>query len=90
MKSKLHRIEIAPSSNGGYTVTHHFKPAAVHAKGGMFGGMTMTAPDAKVHSFGAKEHGALAKHLMEALSLRGVAGVAGGAAPKGDDEGAED
>jgi hypothetical protein len=69
MKSTLHRLEIAPSSNGGFTVTHHMKPMPTHSRGSAFGGMSMSSAEPKVHTFGKGEHAALTAHLAKALGL---------------------
>jgi hypothetical protein len=69
VKSTLHRIEIAPSSNGGFTVTHHMKPLATHSKGTAFGGLGMHTAEPKTHTFGPKDHHALTAHLAKALGL---------------------
>jgi hypothetical protein len=69
VKSTLHRIEIAPSSNGGFTVTHHMKALPTHSKGTAFGGLGMHAPEPKVHTFGKGQHNALTAHIAKALGL---------------------
>ncbi len=69
-KGTLHHIEIEPAANGGFTITHHCRPTAVHTKGTMFSGLDMHAPETKVHMFEKREHAELTAHLAEALALR--------------------
>jgi len=69
MATKLESMSIAPAKNGGFTVSHHFKPQASISRGRTGGGMMMLAPKTEDHVFGPDEHAALVAHIARHLGL---------------------
>jgi hypothetical protein len=68
MATKLVSMSIAPAKNGGFTVTHHYKPRGQYATGKQ-GGFSMAMPASEDHVFGPNEHAALVAHIAKNLGL---------------------
>lgn len=75
----LDHLEIHPTRNKGFTITHHFKPRAISERGAMRGGLGMHYREPETHSFGAGQQDQMTAHIMKSLGLKG-----GGAASDGD------
>lgn len=74
--SKLHRMTIEPSDNGGHTVEHHYK--STPGKSGAF----MEAAPSKTYTFGPDEHEKMLSHIDTHLNLNQI--------EKGEENKAED
>lgn len=74
-KSKIRRIEIEPSENGGHTVTHHLKEKPMHStKHGMIGSGYQ---EPERHVFGKEEGHEMIAHVAEHLGINAGRGEAG-------------
>ena len=69
MATKLESMSIAPAKNGGFTVSHHYKPQASISRGRTGGGMMMMAPKSEDHVFGPDQHAEMVAHIAKNLGL---------------------
>lgn len=70
MANKLDTMSITPSKNGGFTVSHHYKPHPSISRGRTGGGIAMLAPRSEEHVFGPDQHAALVQHIGKHLNLK--------------------